>query len=43
MLLPLEVTRCALGRARIEGDVAYRSAGWSAHIQPYKPCVICRW
>lgn len=30
-------------RRTIEGDVAYRSAGRSAHIQPKEPCVICRW
>lgn len=30
-------------RRTIEGDVAYRSAGRSAHIHPKEPCVICRW
>lgn len=30
-------------RRTIEGDAAYKSAGRSAHIQPDKPCVICRW
>ena len=30
-------------RRTIEGDVAYRSAGRSAYIQPKEPYVICRW